>query len=167
MAAPNSPNLQIRLATVGDAPAIAEVLRAAFADYAGLYTPGGLAATTPPAERIAQRRGEGPVWVAVEDGRIVGTVAAVPRAGGLYVRSMAALPAARGRGAGHLLFAEVERYARAEGFTRLFLSTTPFLTRAIRLYESLGFQRTSDGPQELFGTPLFTMIKTLDPQDPV
>jgi putative acetyltransferase len=166
MATPSSPNLQIRLATVGDAPTIAEVLRAAFADYAALYTPGGLAATAPPAERIAQRRGEGPVWVAMkDDGRIIGTVAAVPRDGGLYVRSMAVLPAARGRGAGRLLFAEVERYARVEGFTRLFLSTTPFLTRAMRLYESLGFQRTNDGPHDLLGTPLFTMIKTLEPHD--
>jgi len=35
------------------------------------------------------------------------------------------------------------------------------LSRAIRVYESFGFRRTEDGPQDLFGTPLFTMEKAL------
>jgi GNAT superfamily N-acetyltransferase len=161
MSTPQAPDLAVRLAEPGDASAIAEVLRAAFAEYAADYTPEALAATTPPSEVIARRMGEGPVWVALRDGVIVATVAAAPRAGGLYVRSMAALPAARGLGAGRLLFAEVERYATERGVTRLFLSTTPFLARAIRLYEGLGFRRSDDGPHELFGTPLFTMVKEL------
>ena len=156
-----APEITVRLAEPADAPAIAEVLRAAFAEYTAAYTPEALAATTPTSAEIARRMGEGPVWVALLDSVVVGTVAAVPRAGGLYVRSMAALPAARGLGAGRLLFAEVERYATERGVTRLFLSTTPFLTRAIHLYEGLGFQRTEDEPHELFGTPLFTMVKEL------
>jgi GNAT superfamily N-acetyltransferase len=163
---PNSPDLQIRLAAPEDATAIAEVLRAAFAEYAQLYTPEGLAATTPSSERIAGRFAEGPVWVAEAEGVIIATVAAVPRGEALYVRSMAALPSARGRGVGRLLFAEVERHARAEGHARLTLSTTPFLARAIRLYESLGFRRDGDGPRELCGTPLFTMSKPLGPGEP-
>jgi ribosomal protein S18 acetylase RimI-like enzyme len=44
-------------------------------------------------------------------------------------------------------------------FRRLFLSTTPFLDRAISLYERFGFQRNEEGLRELFGTPLFTMEK--------
>ncbi len=34
--------------------------------------------------------------------------------------------------------------------------------RAIALYERYGFRRTDDGPSALFGTPLFTMVKTLE-----
>ncbi len=157
-----APDVAVRLAAPGDAPAIAEVLRAAFAEYAAEYTSAALAATTPPSEVIAGRMDEGPVWVVLVDGAVVGTVAAAPRAQGLYVRSMAALPAARGLGVGRLLFAEVERYAAEHGFARLFLSTTPFLTRAIRLYERLGFRRTDDGPHDLCGTQLFTMVKPLE-----
>jgi hypothetical protein len=41
------------------------------------------------------------------------------------------------------------------------LGTTPFLSRAIRLYENLGFKRSDDGPLDLYGTPLFSMIKSL------
>ena len=74
---------------------------------------------------------------------------------------MAVLPTARGQGVGELLFRHVESFASAQGHKRLFLSTAPFLARAIRRYENLGFQRSSEGPHDLFGTPLFTMLKSL------
>jgi hypothetical protein len=51
------------------------------------------------------------------------------------------------------------------GYERLLLSTTPFLDRAIRLYEKFGFRRNGEPPHDLFGTPLITMdkiIKRLD-----
>jgi len=160
---PIQPSIQIRLAEGSDASSIAAVLHASFVEYESAYTPEAFAATTPTSERIQSRLSEGPVWVAALDGAIVGTVAASPRGEALYVRSMAVLPAARGHGIGALLFEQVERFAAAQGLTRLFLSTTPFLTRAIRLYERLGFERSAEGPHELFGTPLFTMVKTIEP----
>jgi ribosomal protein S18 acetylase RimI-like enzyme len=55
----------------------------------------------------------------------------------------------------------VERYASAVSCHRLFLSTTPFLLEAIRLYERYGFRRTSEHTPDLFGTPLFTMEKII------
>jgi GNAT superfamily N-acetyltransferase len=102
--------------------------------------------------------------VAVRGAEVVGTVAAVPRDGATYVRSMAALPAGRGRGVGGLLLEEIERFARARGHRRLFLSTAPFLGRAVRLYERFGFRPSPDGPHDLFGTPLVTMVKLLRPE---
>jgi ribosomal protein S18 acetylase RimI-like enzyme len=92
---------------------------------------------------------------------IVGTVGAVPVDEDLYIRGMAIVPAARGRKIGEMLLRQVESFAFAHGYKRLLLSTTPFLTRAIRLYEHFGFRRSSDEPSDLFGTPLFTMIKPL------
>jgi ribosomal protein S18 acetylase RimI-like enzyme len=62
---------------------------------------------------------------------------------------------------GELLLNQVERFAVAGGYQHLALSTTPFLTRAIRLYQQFGFQRTGEGPSDLFGTPPFTMVKLL------
>jgi GNAT superfamily N-acetyltransferase len=101
------------------------------------------------------------VWVAVLDGSVVGTVAAVGRGEDLYVRGMAILPAARGQGIGQLLLREIETYASALEYQRLTLSTTPFLHRAIRLYERFGFRRSDEGACSLKGTPLFTMVKSL------
>ncbi len=153
--------IQIRRALPEDAPAIAVVLYESFVDYKALYTEEGFAATTPCKEQIEFRMREGPVWLASCDGTIVGTVSAVARGKVLYIRGMAVLPAARGSGAGSALLKQVESWAAAEGATRIFLSTTPFLESAIRLYEKFGFRRTNDGPFDLFGTTLFTMEKSL------
>ena len=152
---------EVRRAERRDAHAIAEVLPGAFAAYASLYTGPAYRATTPTAGELLRRLSEGPAWVALRDGAIVGTVSAVPRHGGLYVRSMAVTPAARGRGVGELLLGEVERFAREHGFARLMLSTTPFLADAIRLYQRWGFRPSADGPDALFGTPLLSMAKTI------
>lgn len=59
----------------------------------------------------------------------------------------------------------VQDFAAAQECKRLYLSTTPFLTRAIALYERLGFVRTDAGPHDLYGTPLFTMEKMLAGSD--
>lgn len=153
--------IKITLATIKQASSIAITLREAFLEYEALYTLQAFAATTPTAEQIENRWSEGPVWVAMQDEKMIGTVAAVPKGESLYVRSMAIIQTARGQGVGKLLLEETERFARETSFRRMFLSTTPFLDRAIKLYEHFGFTRTEDGPHELFGTPLFTMEKTL------
>jgi GNAT superfamily N-acetyltransferase len=154
-------SMQIKEATAADAPLIASILRAAFVEYESLYTPEAFAATVSSAELIRQRLDEGPIWLAVQDGHAVGTVAAVRKDDGLYMRGMAVIPAARGLGAGARLLAHVCEVAVASRADRVFLSTTPFLADAIRLYQSFGFVRTEDGPNQLYGTPLFTMEKRL------
>jgi GNAT superfamily N-acetyltransferase len=108
---------------------------------------------------------EGPLWVAALADTIVGTVSALSKGDALYIRGMAVLPVARGQKIGELLLMQIESFAFAHGYKRLILSTTPFLTRAIRLYEQFGFRRSSDGPHDLFGTPLFTMTKRLKPPE--
>ncbi len=153
--------ISVRRATRSEADAVASVLSESFSEYRPLYTPEGYAATTPPAGQIRARWDEGPVWVAVSGGAVVGTVSAVPRGHECYVRSMAVTPAARGRRAGASLLRHVEEYARGSGCRRLTLTTTPFLLRAIRLYEGAGFRRSGRGPLDLFGTPLFEMVKEL------
>ncbi len=153
--------IEIRLAVIEEVALIANVLRQAFLEYEPAYTPPAFAATTPTAEQIHDRFTEGPVWVAIGEGVLVGTVSAVLKGSAVYVRSMAVLPAARGQGLGVKLLQQTETFARDHQAQQLFLSTTPFLSRAIRLYETYGFRRTADGPHELFGTPLFTMVKPL------
>src|SRR5258705_1221569 len=155
------PALEIRLATMEDAASISEVLLQSFIEYKSEYTPDGFAATTPTVEQIKNRLTEGPVWIALLDGTLVATVSAVSHGDSLYVRGMAALPSARGHQIGKLLMDSVQDFAAARACKRLYLSTTPFLSRAIALYERLGFIRTGEGPNDLYGTPLFTMERTL------
>jgi GNAT superfamily N-acetyltransferase len=151
--------LTIRPATAADADAVASVLAEAFAEFQPLYTPAGYHATTPARHEIEQRFADGPIWVVEHDGRIAGTVSALLRDDGVYLRSMAVAPAARGCGVGRALLRQAEEFAAANDRQHLYLSTTPFLSSAIRLYERAGFIPTSAPPYELFGTPLFTMEK--------
>lgn len=155
------PHTEIRLAQPDDAEAIAQVLRAAFSEYEDLYTPEGFRATTPQSTEIGNRMNEGPLWVAVVNEMIVGTSAAVLKGDSLYIRGMAVLPIARGQHIGEQLLKQIASYAVAHQCRSMFLSTTPFLHHAIRLYEEFGFSRSSEGPRDLFGTPLFTMEKCL------
>ena len=150
----------IRRASPLDADEIAAVLHEAFAEFAPLYTLAGFLATTPNATDISLRFGEGPIWVAESDGDVVGTVSLVPRDAELYIRSMAVRPIAQGKGVGTLLLQTVEAFAIQSGCHRLVLSTTPFLLRAIELYEHYGFRQTAD-KSDLHGTPLLTMLKEL------
>jgi GNAT superfamily N-acetyltransferase len=156
---PDSPRVEIRRAAAGDAAAIASVLLDSFAEYRSLYTGTAFSATTPTTDQILVRMGEGPVWVALQDNTVVGTVSAVITGESLYIRGMGVTAVARGLHLGELLLQELEDFAREMKLKRLFLSTTPFLHRAIRLYLKCGFKRTDAGPHDLFGTPLFTMEK--------
>jgi uncharacterized protein len=158
-----TPEIAVRMAMPDDAALVASVLENAFVEYRSSYTDGGFAATVLTKDKVETRMNEGPMWVALYNEAIVGTVAAVAKGEVLHVRGMGIVPAARGRRIGELLLKHVESFASGRGHKRMTLSTTPFLSRAIRLYEDFGFQRTNEEPFELFGTPLFTMVKNLLP----
>ena len=149
--------MPIRRANAVDGDAIAYLLRDAFQEYEPSYTRAGYTATTLDPSTVRERLKEGPTWIAEEGGFVVGTVSGVLRETDLYVRSMAVTPSARGRRIGRALFATAFNLAVERRARRIYLSTTPFLFDAIRFYESLGFRRTGEGPDDLFGTPLFTM----------
>jgi ribosomal protein S18 acetylase RimI-like enzyme len=153
--------LIVRRATASDVEAIALLLLEAFEEFRPLYTSGGFSATTPSASVLRERLKDGPIWVAVTDRGAVGTVSAIETGDRLYIRSMGVLPAVRGQGIAAKLLSEVESYAASRDIRTLTLSTTPFLDSAIRLYERFGFVKTDEGPNDLFGTPLFTMKKEL------
>ena len=155
-------NTHVRGAVTDESPIIARVLYQAFVEFEAQYTPAAFVATTPASDEIQKRWSDGPVWVAAQGDQLVGTISATPKSEGLYIRSMAVLPSSRGHGIGQLLLQAVEQFAIAQGFQRMFLSTTPFLAAAIRLYDQFGFQRSNEEPHELFGTSLFTMIKLLE-----
>jgi GNAT superfamily N-acetyltransferase len=155
------PQATIRLALAADAPGIALVLCSSFSEYERAYTRNAFLATTPGRDEILRRLAEGPVWVATVDDEIVGTASGVVVGRTLTLRSVAVEPSRRGCGTGRKLLACAEEFAREHGFEALFLTTTPFLHDAIRLYKRFGFALTGDGPDDLHGTPLLAMTKRL------
>ncbi|MEX1047360.1 MAG: GNAT family N-acetyltransferase [Actinomycetota bacterium] len=104
---------------------------------------------------VAGRAKKGAVLVAVEDGRILGTLTleldrridqdhAPLEPGQAHIRMLGVHPEARRGGAGRaLMWGAIER-ARAEGKERLTLNTTQRMQAAKAMYESLGFDRGPD-----------------------
>lgn len=151
----------IRLAVQDDTAAIRRVLKEAFSPHRSLYSRAAYSVTVPGRAEIRRRLQEGPIWVAIRFGEVVGTTSAVLRENEVYVRGMGVIPRVQGRGVAWELLHHVEALAKEERKKRLVLSTTPFLTRAIHLYERFGFRATDEGPLSLHGTPLRTMEKRL------
>lgn len=158
---PPRPVVRIRRARQCDAVAIKSLLRESFREYEQAYTREAFEITTPGEREIGDRIKHWTVWVAVHANVIVGTVSAHREGKALHIRSMAVLPAMRGQGIGKALLAYVEDFACTNGYKRLILNTTPFLTRAIRLYEAFGFEFTGS-EQNWFGTRLSAMTKPLN-----
>jgi N-acetylglutamate synthase-like GNAT family acetyltransferase len=152
--------IQIRIAKTGDVSSIETLLAESFAEFKSLYTKDAFEATAIKSDEILVRMNEGPLWVALKDAKIIGTVAAVFKNGSLYIRGMAVHPSARGHKIGENLLVEIEKYALTQNCKRLFLGTTQYLKSAIRLYERMGFRRL-EGFENFYGMPLMIMEKLL------
>lgn len=155
-------DLLLRLATEEDSREISAVLAAAFREFEALYSAAAFAATVISPDEVCRRIREAPLWLAEYDGKIVGAVSILPQNNELYIRGMAVLPAVRGLKIGLALLQQVENFALQNACKRLFLRTTPYLDKAIRLYENFGFVRVGTAQEDFFGTPSFLMEKMLD-----
>ncbi len=155
--------IEIRLAQDSDADAIVEVLCDAFGVYEHEYTPEAFQIVTLEADEIISRFDEGPQWVAVKDGEIVGTVSVTVEEGDLYVRSMAVAPDMQGHGIGHKLLEAIDQYASGTEHDRIFLYTTYFSIGAKQLYEKHGYAWVRDTTaDEWYGVPGLEMDKKLE-----
>jgi GNAT superfamily N-acetyltransferase len=152
--------VQIRRANQRDAAAIELLIREAFSEHEPAYTREAFDLATPGKHEIEKRIEDWAVWIAINANVIVGTLSAQAEGPGLHLRSMAVHPSMRGHGIGKLLLARIEDFAYAHGYKRLILNTTPFMNRAIQLYEAFGFRFTGS-KHNWFGTWLRTMTKEL------
>lgn len=122
----NKGGIEVRLAIANDVSAIASVLHKAFLEFKSSYTHQAFVATTPKTSQIRNRLNEGPVWVALRNDAVIGTISVIPKGGSLYIRSMAVSPESQGQGIGQLLLKHVEDFASTHGYERLFLVQHPF-----------------------------------------
>ncbi|HEX8648908.1 MAG TPA: GNAT family N-acetyltransferase [Thermoleophilaceae bacterium] len=85
--------------------------------------------------------GEALQFVAVEDGRVLGTCRVLIREGVGRLGRMAVEPSARGRGIGALLLEEAERATSAAGITHMRLHAQ---ARAVTLYARAGYEQVGE-----------------------
>ena len=91
-----------------------------------------------PRESIIERGGQ--IFLAVEDGTVVGTCAAIHHGGTIVeIAKLVTAPLARRRGIGRRLAQTVIAYAKGIGAKKVVLVSNTKLKSALALYTSLGF----------------------------
>jgi len=137
-------NLQVRPITAADNPLIAQVIRDVSAEF-GLTADRGYTVSDPQLDHLFELYSEAnsAYWIVEHEGRVVGGGGVAPLACSApdicELQKMYFLPQVRGLGLARELALQAMDYARQRGFRRCYLETTGSLTRAIKLYESLGF----------------------------
>jgi N-acetylglutamate synthase-like GNAT family acetyltransferase len=102
-------------------------------------------------DRMEHGEQMGEMWVAEDDGRILGSVAMLAEEGMGRLRWLLLHPDLRGRGAGRKLVDTSMDYARRRGFPGVFLTTISGLDAAHHLYRRAGFELTETVPAHKWG----------------
>lgn len=131
--------VHIRPATESDFPALLQVQRAAFGEYAGIYTLSGW--TTETLESLKEDAKEKHIFVAETEGEIVGSVRFWTVAGVCVIRLLSVIPGYQSQGVGKALIHEIER---ATTDAHKFYACTMLRTaKNIQFFMCLGYKAES------------------------
>ena len=129
---------EIVQAARGDARAVAECVRAAYAHYVERIG-------REPAPMTADYEAlidAGEVWVARAGEDVAGVLVLRPQPPALLLENIAVDPGRQGQGLGRALMAFAEDRARAEGLAEVVLYTNERMTENLRFYPALGYAET-------------------------
>ena len=141
-------------ATPGDAPAVTECVRAAYAGYVARIG----REPAPMTADYAALIGAGEVWLARADDEVAGVLVLRPQPPALLVENVAVAPGHQGRGLGRALMAFAEDHARAEGLGEVVLYTNERMTENLRLYPALGYTETGRRVEDGFARVYFRKL---------
>lgn len=150
-----SAKTEIRLIQPADDCHIARVIRDVSAEF-GLTADKGFTVADPDLDRLFELYSapDSAYWVIEHDGVVVGGGGVAPllcsEADVCELQKMYFMPVIRGMGIARNLAVQAMAFARQRGYKRCYLETTASLTRAIRLYEHLGFEHI-DAPMGCTG----------------
>jgi GNAT superfamily N-acetyltransferase len=115
------------------------------------------------AESIALKAKDEHLFLAVENGELVGCIFPRPQSGSLYVGKRAVWPHRQGQGIGRGLMQAAEDFARQSSLAVLELDTRIELTENHETFAALGFVRTAEHAHDGYDhTTFITMQKSLD-----
>ncbi|NJN70922.1 MAG: GNAT family N-acetyltransferase [Nitrospira sp.] len=147
--------VHIRPATEVDFPALLQVQREAFGEYAGIYTLSGW--TTETLESLKEDASEKHIFVAEAEGEIVGSVRCWTVAGVCVIRLLSVSPACQSRGVGKALIREIER---ATTDAHKFYACTMLRTaRNIQFFLNLGYKAETILPDHYDHLDLICLAK--------
>lgn len=137
--------VEIRLAPpeFGDWEGLMALLRAAFAFQEGRIDPPSSLHRFD-ATSIAVKAKEENLFLALDEGKLVGCIFARPQAGVVYVGKMAVSPGRQGQGIGGRLMQAAENFARKSGLGVLELETRIELTENHEAFAAMGFVKFAE-----------------------
>jgi len=148
--------IAVRPAGLADVPALQRIAGLAYQQYVPRIG-------RPPAPMTADYSAQvaaGLVWVAVEDGDVLGLLVLHREADHAELENVAVAPAAQGRGVGAALMAHAEAVATGWGLAEIQLYTNVAMTENLTYYPGLGYRETGRGEQDGFQRVFFS--KRLD-----
>ena len=101
------------------------------------------------------------LWVAEQNGAIVGSIFVMPSdglEGSAQLRMLYVEPSARGQGVGAALVTQAVSFARASGYKRMRLWTHTIQESARRIYAAAGFKIVETIPEDNFGMKMMGEI---------
>lgn len=146
----------LRRATTDDLAAVTALQQAAYAKNRPILGVEPLPLIADYAEVFARYE----VWLAESDGALDGVLILEPRPDDMLIWSVAASPAAQGRGAGNRMLAFAEAHARAKELTCMRLYTGEPLTENIAWYLRRGY--VHERTEQLSDRRLVHMVKYLE-----
>jgi len=145
---------RLRPLAPGDAPAVAALIRTAFAAQSVMTDPLPSALRVTADDLLAHLRKGGGAVVEAANG-LAGSALWEEKEGGLYLARLAVAPTWRGRGIAKALVAATAAAARQAGLPRVHLSTRLVLLDNRRLFAACGFVETERHAHPGYAEPTF------------
>ena len=148
----------IRAAGIGDAAAIADLIRLAFSRQPRPTNPPS-SALRETAATIVGHLDRGGGAVLESGGEMLGVVLWNEEDGAFYISRLSVHPERRGRGMARTLMDEAELEARRQGFSRMTLGVRLELEENRRFFRSCGFEDASLRSHEGFREPTWVLME--------
>jgi len=149
-------------ATFCDWEAVLKLLQAAFAYQDDRIDPKSSVHALDAAS-IASKAREEHLFIALDEGELIGCVFARAEPGALYVGKLAVLPPRQGEGIGRRLMQATEEFARQTDHKVMELDTRIELIENHETFAAMGYVKTGEHAHEGYDHPTFiTMQKLLD-----
>ena len=148
----------IREATADDAETLAEIIKASFAEYAGLLDPPS-SAQGKSAAKVRAELADGGALIYEQGSAPVGCVFFHPHSDHVYLDRLSVLPTHRRQGIAAALMEAVEARARALGLSSVRLSVRLALAENRAYYERAGYQFLSYGTHAGYSAPTYVTLQ--------
>lgn len=151
----------IRVAVDAEAEAVWRITQEAYLpDRDRLHPPSGVFKET--ADDVYRAMTEGTIYVALRGTGLLGAArlhAALHDTTALYCGRVAVAPSAQHQGIGTALMEQVERHARAAGYTGIVLGVRLELPGNIRFYQRLGYRAERAEAHPGYSTPTYLWMR--------